>query len=97
MWKHSEAKEGRASTRVDNSTLAWMQSKRYVVAKKIVNRIPISLKRFFVVVNDDEIIDVTYVLFHFEFVFYVLIKFVQVNVCEKLARPVSKRHAFASL
>lgn len=55
----------------------------------------VCLKRSFLLVEYDEVVDVANVLFCFELVFYVLVEFVQVDVGEELARPVSERHAFA--
>ena len=49
----------------------------------------IFLQRDFVLMQDDEVIDVAGVVFGFEFVLDELVEFVEVDVCEELACPVA--------
>jgi len=44
--------------------------------------------------SDDKIVDISDVVFYFQFVFDVLVKFIEVDVCEELACPVAKWHSF---
>ena len=95
MIKDAEPKEDYSFPEWNDSRFIRMQFELQTMAQECRDFVFPNFENSSVVMQDNEIIHVADVVFRFQSVFYELIEFVEINICEELGCEVAQGHSFS--